>query len=480
MANAPAPVYAPPMLPLILSGVLVTLQSGNEIARETWRDDGKVVTSDVTVGAHKLHFAIDRHTRALHAAQDGKPVEVPVAAGAAPLPNFDWAVYGLLADWYKDAHQPTTFNAVVAPGVTVPASVTVTPAAGGGKKVTVTLGPNTVEAEVDARGAVTHAAVPSQHLEVKPVAAGAPVAHRPAPAGVREEAFELDSGPAKLAGVSWRPADAHGPVPVVIVIAGSGPVDRDGNAGAMLHGDTYRELAAALARRGIATLRYDKRGVGASTMGKPLAQIGFDDFVSDAVAMVALARHKPEFSKVFLFGHSEGSLIALEAAARAHVDGIISAAGAGRPIFELAREQLARQLPAAEMAEYDQLVAALRAGAPLQPKSQHLATLFQPELEKLLRGMMLTDPKPLAHAFQGPLTVVQGDNDIQLTVDHDARPLAAAHPGARLAVLHDVTHVLKIDKARGLGQPSYRDPSLPLAPGVVDAVVSTVRGAGGS
>lgn len=478
MANEPAPVYAPGMLALVLSGVLVTLQGGNELARETWRDDGKLVTSEIAALGQKARMSVDRRTRALRIEQNGKTFDVPVAAGAAPLPNLDWAIYGLLAEWYKDARAPTPFTAVIAPGVTRPATVTVAAAAGGARKVTVTLGPTTVEAEVDARGAVTHAVVPSQGLEVKPIGASAPTVHaprRPAPAGVREEAFELDSGKAKLAGVIWRPADAQGAVPVVIVIAGSGPVDRDGNAGPMLRGDTYRELAAALARHGVATLRYDKRGAGASTLGKPLEQIGFDDYVADAVAMVALARHEPALSKVFLFGHSEGSLVALEAAGHTHVDGIISAAGAGRPIWQLAREQLARQLPAAEMAEFDPLLAAVRAGTPLQPKSQHLALLFQPKLEKFLRGMLLTDPRPLARAFQGPLTVVQGDNDVQVTVDKDARPLAAAHPGARLAVLHDVTHVLKIDRAKGLAQPSYHDPTLPLAPGVVDAVLSTVR-----
>jgi hypothetical protein len=144
-------------------------------------------------------------------------------------------------------------------------------------------------------------------------------------------------------------------------------------------------------------------------------------------------------------------------------------------VVELAREQYARQLPAAEMAEYDTLAAAVRDQKPFAAKSPALAVLFQPVQAKLLRGLLFTDPRPLARDYKGKLTVVQGDNDIQVTVDKDARPLAAAHDGARLAVLHDVTHVLKIDKGKGLAQPSYHDPSLPLAPGVVDAVMTTIR-----
>ncbi len=101
--------------------------------------------------------------------------------------------------------------------------------------------------------------------------------------------------------------------------------------------------------------------------------------------------------------------------------------------------------------------------------------LFQPELAKFMRGMLLTDPRPLASSYKGKLTVLQGDNDVQVTVDKDARPLAAAHPGAKLVVLKDVTHVMKHDAQKGLSQPSYRDPSVPLDPGVVDAVLSTIH-----
>jgi uncharacterized protein len=110
-----------------------------------------------------------------------------------------------------------------------------------------------------------------------------------------------------------------------------------------------------------------------------------------------------------------------------------------------------------------------------QTKSQALQALFQPSLAKFLQGMLLTDPKPLAAVYKGKLTVVQGDNDAQITVERDARPLAAAHPGAKLVLLKDVTHMLKHDAHKGTDQPSYRDPSLPIDLGVVEAVVSTIR-----
>lgn len=463
------------MLALVLSGVLVTLQNGTELARESWRDDGKVVTSDITGMGQAAHLVIDRDKRTLRIEQGGSATDVPVPRNSAALMNLHWAAYSVLAEWYKSAATPTPFTAILGPERSIAATVTVKPAAGGAREVTVAVGALEVHATVDKSGAVTHAAVPQQGIEVKPSSSAAPPVKRAPPTSVKEDPFELDNGGAKLSGVLWRPQPLGKPVPVVIVIAGSGPVDRDGNAGGMLRTDAYRQLAEALAKRGIATLRYDKRGVGQSSLGKKLEEIGFDDYVGDAAALVAMARNSSTLSSVYLFGHSEGSLIALQVAARTKVEGVISAAGAGRPIAELVREQYGKQLSANEMKEIDGLVAAVKDGKPLQPRAPALAALFQPSLAKFLKGLLFTNPCLLASAYKGPLTVVQGDNDVQVTVEHDAKPLAAAHAGARLVVLHDVGHPLKAESHKGLDQPSYRDPSLPIAPGVVDAVVATVR-----
>ncbi|MGZ3405780.1 MAG: alpha/beta hydrolase [Polyangia bacterium] len=463
------------MLALVLSGILVTTQNGTELARESWRDDGNVVTSEVSAAGQKATLAIDRKKKNLHIDQAGQGIDVPIPDDGAALMNLHWAAYTVLADKYKSAAEPTAFKAVLGPGRVLDAKVQVKPLATGGREVTLLVGARDVHVTLDKTGAVTHATVPSAGLEVKPASAATPTVKRAPPAGVIEEPFIIDNRGAKIGGVLWLPATRPKKVPVVIVIAGSGPVDRDGNAGGMLRSDAYRLLAEALAKRGIATIRYDKRGVGESTLGRKLEEIGFDDFVNDAAALVTMARINDKLAGVYVFGHSEGSLIALKLAAMTQVDGIISAAGAGRPLAELAREQLERQLSRDDMAEYDQQIAALKAGKPLSPKSEAVGMVLQPMLTKFLHGMMLSDPRPLASVFKGKLTVVQGDNDAQITVDKDARPLAAAHPGAKLVVLKDVTHPLKHDTHKGTDQPSYRDPSLPIDPGVVEAVVSTVR-----
>lgn len=463
------------MLALVLSGILVTTQNGTEIARESWRDDGKTVTSDISAGGRKATISVDRRSHALHLEQGGEKVDVPIGDGAMPLMNLHWAAYSVLAEQYKDAATPTPFRAVLGPDRAVDATVTVKKDARGEREVTVAVGPREVHVTLDAKGEVTHAAVPSQGIEVKPTSAAAPVVKRAPPSDVTEEQFEIQNRATKLSGVLWLPKKRAGKVPVVLMIAGSGPVDRDGNAGGALRTDAYRQLAEALAKKGIASIRYDKRGVGLSTLGGKLEDVTFDDFINDAATLVTMARLNDKLSGVYVFGHSEGALIALKLAAMTKIDGIITAAGPGRPVVEVAKEQLAKQLPPDEMKEYDSIVAALKDGKPLAAKSIGLQMLFQPALAKFLRGMMLTDPKPLAAIYKGKLTVVQGDNDVQVTVDKDARALAAAHEGARLVVLKDVGHPLKHETHKGADQPSYRDPSLPIDPGVVEAVISTVR-----
>ncbi|MCA1663346.1 MAG: alpha/beta hydrolase [Myxococcales bacterium] len=313
------------MLALVLSGILVTMQNGTELARESWRDDGKVVTSDISGGGQKAKLTIDRDKKTLHIDQNGSAIDVPIEPGSAALMNLHWAAYGILAQQFNGATSPTPFRAIIGPGRIIAATVKVVPAAAGAHEITVAVGPLEVHATVDKSGAVTHAAVPAQGIEVKPLGnAAAPPVHRPAPAGVVEEPFEIDNRGARLSGVLWLPATRGKTVPVVIIIAGSGPVDRDGNAGGILRSDSYRQLAEALAKKGVATIRYDKRGVGQSTLGGKLEDIGFDDFVSDAAALVAMAKVNDKLSGIYLFGHSEGALIALEVASTNKLDGVSS------------------------------------------------------------------------------------------------------------------------------------------------------------
>src|SRR5690606_31990768 len=110
--------------------------------------------------------------------------------------------------------------------------------------------------------------------------------------------------------------------------------------------NSLRLLAEGLAQRGVATVRYDKRGIGESTAAGPREEdLRFDAYIDDAAAWAAWLREDPRFSSVSLIGHSEGSLIGIMAAQVEDVDALVSIAGAAQPLSEVLREQLRPQLP---------------------------------------------------------------------------------------------------------------------------------------
>jgi uncharacterized protein len=354
--------------------------------------------------------------------------------------------------------------------------------------VEVRIGALTVIAIVSRAGEVVEAHVPQQGLEVRPEGvAPAKVAKRAPPAGVVEEPLEVASGGAKLSGALWLPSlraereasrrssrlpkGAKGKLPLVIVIAGSGPTDRDGNSAYGLKSDCYRLLAEGLAKRGVATLRYDKRGVGASPITFDVSKVVLDDFVADAAALLAHARKDQRFSTVTLAGHSEGALIATQVARRWKVDALALLAGAGRPLPLLLREQLATKVDAKALADLDRILASLRAGQPLDPVPAALMPLFSPPVRAFLKSEIDLDPAALLAEVKAKTAIVQGDTDAQVTVA-DARALAAARPDAKLVILPGANHLFKAEPSRALPQASYTDPGRPLVPGVVEAIAS--------
>lgn len=135
-------------------------------------------------------------------------------------------------------------------------------------------------------------------------------------------------------------ADAP-PMPAALIIAGSGPTDRDGNS-PLLNGavNNLRDIAEHLAAHGIVSLRYDKRNIGLSDTS---GDSPFSEYVSDAAAAVDFLCSKDgiDTAGVYLLGHSEGALIAMSAAAASKkVKGVILMAAPFTPFDKLIMEQV--------------------------------------------------------------------------------------------------------------------------------------------
>lgn len=260
--------------------------------------------------------------------------------------------------------------------------------------------------------------------------------------------------------------------PLVILHAGSGPTDRDGNS-RVLPGanNSLRQLAEALARRGVASVRYDKRLIGASVSPQwTEPALRFDDYVDDIVAWTARLRADARFSRIVLAGHSEGALIVVAACGRAHADGCVSISGAGHSSADILAEQLRGKLPPALLAQNERILGLLKQGQPAPDVPPELAALYRPSVQPYLISWMKYDPRALAGALTMPLLIVQGTSDIQVSVA-EARALAGAAPRARLLIVDGMNHVLKmVGDDAALQQRSYSSPDLPVAPQLVEAL----------
>lgn len=265
--------------------------------------------------------------------------------------------------------------------------------------------------------------------------------------------------------------------PLVIFVAGSGPTDRNGN-GPGLNTNCYQMLASELAKKGIASLRYDKRLIGKSTADSNREEdVDFDDFVSDLVAIKEFAQRDLLYEQIFFLGHSEGSLISLIAAQKTRVAGVISLAGPGRPFDVVLLEQLKKQsqsIYASSAAVFDDL----RAGkTPSIPDDPILKSLFRESILPFLRNVIQYNPAQLAASLDVPLLIVQGSRDLQVTLE-DAKALDAAQPAAQLLILENMTHVLKnSDSNQRIDQTNtvYRDSSLPINKKLAPAIASFIK-----
>src|SRR5437763_1110614 len=168
----------------------------------------------------------------------------------------------------------------------------------------------------------------------------------PAPLAITNEEDTLKTPTGDIFGTLELPA-AKQPVPVALIIAGSGPTDRNGNTPALPgSNNSLKMLADGLAARGIASLRYDKRGIAASRAAMTTeADLRFNNFIEDAEAWTKQIRADKRFSTITVIGHSEGSLIGMVAAREAGADGYVSLEGAGRKAQDILAEQLKSQLP---------------------------------------------------------------------------------------------------------------------------------------
>jgi len=263
------------------------------------------------------------------------------------------------------------------------------------------------------------------------------------------------------------------PVPVVLIIAGSGPTDRNGNNTQGGRNDSLKKLAWRLAQNNIASVRFDKRGIAQSQPAAPDERtLNLDQYVTDAVAWGNLLKADPRFADVFVLGHSEGALIASLAAPAMDAAGVISIAGTARPVGQVLREQLQRNnMPPGLLQRSVELIHTLESGRTDDNVPKALQVIFRPSVQPYLISLLRYDPAKAFAALKMPALIIQGTHDIQVDVN-DARLLKAAKPDADLALIEGMNHVMRIvpmDMKRQVQ--SYNDPNQRLSSELGDRIV---------
>lgn len=269
--------------------------------------------------------------------------------------------------------------------------------------------------------------------------------------------------------------------PVILMIPGSGPTDRNGNNPGGVSAAPYRLLAEELAARGIGSLRIDKRGMFESRAALSDANaVTIGAYADDVAAWTKAVRAATGVECVWVLGHSEGGLVALTAAQRVEgLCGLILVAAPGKPMGMILREQLsANPANAPILSDAMAAIDRLERGERVDVSGMHpaLQGLFAPGVQGFLIDMLPRDPAALAAKVTLPILIVQGGRDIQIA-RMDGEALHAAQPESEYVLIPAMNHVLKtVDSDdRGANIATYGDPSLPVASALVEAITRFVE-----
>lgn len=282
----------------------------------------------------------------------------------------------------------------------------------------------------------------------------------------KKEAIEtkvaLETPTGKIYGTLNIPADFEDG-PVALIIAGSGPTDRDGNNPMAGKNESLKKLSQGLCASHIATLRYDKRGIAESRKaGMDEAKMRFDTLIGDAKGWIDMLRKDKRFTKITVIGHSEGSLIGM-IAANGRADKFVSIAGAGESADKILKVQFSK-LPDSVQRFIFPILDSLKAGKTVQVHSAKLYAIFRPSVLPYIISWFKFDPQEEMKKMTIPCMIIQGTNDIQIAVE-DAKKLSAANPKAELVLIDHMNHVFRIVESadRQANIAAYSKPNMPIS-----------------
>jgi pimeloyl-ACP methyl ester carboxylesterase len=430
-----------------------------------------------------------------------------VSADPLVLPNMFFSAYEALALRLRGAVLPIDLRAYVAPQVEIAMRVT-----GRGSErirtadrsiaatrydLTLANPGGLVPAEVwvDEESRLLRFRVPGQGFEVarEDVAAVSSRVEKMVRAG-DEEVRVLANG-FNLAGTLSKPpsataAPALGKIqvrklPAVVLVAGSGPVDRDETVAGI---SIFAQVANRLADAGFIVIRYDKRGVGQSGGRDESATL--KDYAEDVLAVVAHLRKRKDVDqqRIAVVGHSEGGLVGMIASAdgKKRIAALVLVATPGTTGAELVLEQqrhlLDRMaLPEAERQDRMELQQRIQKAVVSGQGWEAIPAGYRRQADTpWFRSFLAFDPAPVMAKVSQPVMVIQGDRDRQVAARHaqllaDAAGARKKNPGADLLVVEGINHLL-VPAPTGEADEYAALQDKDVSPKLLDALVSWLKG----
>lgn len=257
---------------------------------------------------------------------------------------------------------------------------------------------------------------------------------------------------------------------LVIFIGGSGPIDRDGNQ-SFMKCDMFKKLAYSLSEKGISSFRYDKRVVTQIRKGKLDKKITFDDFVSDAIAIIDFFESK--YNSIVIAGHSQGSLVGL-LSIKEGVSGFISLSGAGRTIDMVIEDQISKTAPML-LEDTKKIFKILRSGKITEDFPLPLYSLFNIEIQPFMISWMQYDPKKIISKIPIPSLIINGDNDLQVD-EKEAKLLYNSAQNSEILIVKNMNHVLvEIEGDELKNIKSYNNPELKISELLIEKMVEFIE-----
>lgn len=296
---------------------------------------------------------------------------------------------------------------------------------------------------------------------------------------MKEEPATLKTSVGDIYGTLKVP-DSKNPVPVAIIIAGSGPTDRDCNQPGM-KSNSYKMLSDALFYSNIATLCYDKRGIAKSKVEQKEEELLFDTYVDDVKAWVDQLSRDKRFSEIILIGHSEGSLLGMIAAQNnPKVKKYISIAGAGMSAPDILKEQLGKQMqgqPDAIKNMVFSYIDKLERGETIADVPAYLNALFRPSVQPYMISWFKYNPQTEISELTIPVLLLQGTTDVQVSTNQ-VELLAKANPIAKKVIIENMDHVMKISETSDMMEQlknSYNNPDTPISKELTKTIISFIK-----